>query len=200
MKSYSSEGHSFVCWTSFDTSGLDAKTLTVSQLSLKPPLSDTLHETVTQDDRLWGHSVHQKHPRKVVPALERRPDTRTFTAGGNTAARAAERTSWLRLVQLLIDCFAEEVVTCTDHQISFRDRVDPPLLPPPLLLPSPHPISFYSGTDSVSEYVGTCASLPCQIFSQMSGSELYIEAGTVNVRRRCLCNSCCETHLPGCIL
>lgn len=49
-KSCSSEGHSFVCWTSFDTSGLDAKTLTVSQLSFKPPLSDTLHETVKPTD------------------------------------------------------------------------------------------------------------------------------------------------------
>lgn len=48
-----------------------------------------------------------------------------------------------------------------------------------------------SGTDSMSEYVCTCAPSPCQ--------NLCSEAGTVKVRRCCLCNSCCGTHLPGCI-
>lgn len=45
--------------------------------------------------------------------------------------------------------------------------------------PHLHLSRVYSGTDSASDCVCTCASLPCQIFSQMSGSELYIEAGTV---------------------
>lgn len=38
--------------------------------------------------------------------------------------------------------------------------------------PSLHLSTAYSDTDRASEYVCTCASLPCQIFSQTSGSEL----------------------------
>ena len=41
------------------------KTLSVSQLSLHTPLSDTLHETVTQNDRLAGGHGGRPKPSKV---------------------------------------------------------------------------------------------------------------------------------------